>query len=130
MADGELLVGRKPDVWPPAVDGPLTRDRDVVSLAAGDPGTRTTLDAMLDAVPAPDVVSMDIDGAEYQALLGADKLLAEAKPILFISVHPTHLWDQHRDTPDDVWVHLELHGYQAERIGRDHEIHVIAKPNP
>lgn len=117
-------------VWPLQADGPPTGDRAPVSLANNDLGQRTTLDLMFAMFPKPDVVSVDIDGAEYQMLLGADKLLAEVKPILFISVHPDHLWDQHKDTPDDVWMHLELHGYQAERVGRDHEIHVIAKPKP
>lgn len=91
---------------------------------------RTTLDLLLESAPVPNVVSIDIEGDEYQALLGADVLLAEVKPILFISVHPDFLWDKHKDTPDDVWMHLELHGYTVERLGRDHEIHIIAKPRP
>ena len=99
-------------------------------LSNDDGVPHTTLDQMLDFLPWPDVVSVDIDGAEYQMLLGADRLLHEAKPILFISVHPDHLWDQHKDTPDDVWQHLELHGYDPERLGRDHEVHIVGKPRP
>lgn len=116
--------------WPPCADGPTTKDRYPYSLANNDPGQHATLDDLLKVFPKPDVVSVDIDGAEYQMLLGCNRLLAEAKPILFISVHPDHLWDQHKDTPDDVWMHLELHDYQAERVGRDHELHIIGKAKP
>lgn len=116
--------------WPECAAGPTTKDRSPFSIANGDDAPMITFDTMLDYYPPPDVVTMDIDGAEYQALLGANRLLAEVKPILFVSVHPMHMWDQHKDTPDDVWMHLELHGYDAERVGRDHEIHIIGKARP
>ena len=37
--------------------------------------------------PAPDVIKMDIEGAELLALRGGRKLLAEKKPLLLIEVH-------------------------------------------
>jgi FkbM family methyltransferase len=35
----------------------------------------------------PDCIKMDIEGGEYDALLGAKNTLAECKPILFLSTH-------------------------------------------
>lgn len=121
-------------VWPAAAEGSTTGDRTDVTLANDDDVPRTTLDAMLDGhdlvimgVHLPNVVSIDIEGAEYQALLGATQLLAYVRPILFISVHPEHL-RTYGDTPDDVSMHLELHGYDVQHLATDHERHLIAKP--
>lgn len=52
--------------------------------------------ALDDALPnfLPTLIKMDIEGAEYDALLGARKLISTAKPGLAISVYhaPAHLW--------------------------------------
>uniref|UniRef100_A0ACD5GYD3 FkbM family methyltransferase n=1 Tax=Desertifilum tharense IPPAS B-1220 TaxID=1781255 RepID=A0ACD5GYD3_9CYAN len=42
--------------------------------------------------PVPQVIKMDIEGAEYQALKGAKQLFARAHPTLFLAIHvPTKL---------------------------------------
>lgn len=128
-----VLVEPDPNCWPTieavfAANG--VTERIVGRFQENIDASVWLLDAMLVPFPKPNVVSIDIEGDEYQALLGAGALLTEVKPILFISVHPDFLWDKHKDTPDDVWMHLELHGYEVERLGRDHEIHIVAKPKP
>lgn len=45
-----------------------------------------TLDVILDSQPAPDFVKMDIEGAEWMALCGAERLLNEVRPIFYIEV--------------------------------------------
>jgi FkbM family methyltransferase len=37
--------------------------------------------------PSPDVIKMDIEGAEYDALCGARKILVHKKPTLFLATH-------------------------------------------
>lgn len=121
-------------VWPDCADGPLSGDRDDVTLADKDEVPRVTLDDLLAhhdmafmSADRPDVVSIDIEGAEYQALLGAIRLLEEVRPILFVSVHPEHL-RAYGGTPDDVSMHLELQGYDVQHLAYDHECHILAKP--
>lgn len=75
-----------------------------------------------------DMVTMDIEGAELRAMLGATRLLTEDRPILFISVHPQFMMDRYHDTPDDLYCHLGKLGYSITILGQDHEIHVLAKP--
>jgi FkbM family methyltransferase len=41
--------------------------------------------------PPPDVVKMDIEGAEHLALQGAARLLSEHRPLFLIEVHHIHL---------------------------------------
>lgn len=38
-------------------------------------------------LPAPDLIKMDIEGAEHDALLGARTLLAQDRPVLFLATH-------------------------------------------
>lgn len=43
-----------------------------------------TLDSMLDVFPKPSFIKIDIEGAELLSLLGAAKILQEARPLLYI----------------------------------------------
>lgn len=52
----------------------------------GAPVPTWTLDGLLEHFPAPDVLKMDIEGAELMALRGARKLLSEVRPILILEV--------------------------------------------
>ncbi len=45
-----------------------------------------SLDTLLDSLPAPDFVKIDIEGAEYLALLGAKHLISEVRPKWYIEV--------------------------------------------
>ena len=45
-----------------------------------------TLDDLLDQGPAPDIIKMDIEGAEIMALQGGKRLLAEARPVFYVEV--------------------------------------------
>ena len=41
--------------------------------------------------PSPDIIKMDIEGAEYEALIGAKELLKSKKPIIFLATHSDEL---------------------------------------
>ena len=47
------------------------------------------LDALWErgALPEPDVIKMDVEGAECEALRGASRLLARCRPVILLSVH-------------------------------------------
>jgi FkbM family methyltransferase len=75
----------------------------------------------------PSVVNMDIEGAEYQALLGAKETIEHHRPIWFISVHPEFMWDRYHNTKDDLIHLMELSGYETTYLGKDHEEHFMFK---
>jgi FkbM family methyltransferase len=45
-----------------------------------------TLDTLLNSIPAPHFVKIDIEGAELMALQGADKLINHIRPLFYIEV--------------------------------------------
>jgi FkbM family methyltransferase len=53
---------------------------------------QTTLDAFCAANRLkPEVVKIDVEGAEFAVLEGAREILSSAHPIVVVSIHPTHL---------------------------------------
>ena len=58
----------------------------------------------------PNVVKIDVEGAELLVLRGARKLLSEAHPTLILAVHPYWLPNQH--SPAQIADLLKAHGYK------------------
>jgi FkbM family methyltransferase len=71
----------------------ITDGPDSSQIRVDDKGTQMVrafrLDTLVfrDGLPAPTVIKMDIEGAEGAALLGATRLLAAKRPLLFLSTH-------------------------------------------
>lgn len=69
----------------------------VGSILGGDESRRVdvasnTLDAYVEEFGVPDLVKMDIEGAEWFALQGASKLLARSDaPLFFLELHPSSI---------------------------------------
>lgn len=49
-----------------------------------------TLDWLLDRFPAPNVLKIDVEGAEFQALSYAERLLSQARPVVLCEVRQRH----------------------------------------
>lgn len=64
----------------------------------------------------PDVLKIDIEGAELLALQGAAKLLSQRAPTLIIAIHPPWLPD--RQSVEQLFELLSKYGYSVERSRR------------
>jgi len=123
-------------LWPCGVYSSTTQvtfdtDKGMASRITNTGCTVIQCVALDDALPtfAPTLIKMDIEGAEYEALLGARRLIATHQPGLAISVyhHPEHLWkiplwiDQ--SFPGTYQLYLRAHAYN------DFELVLYAIPN-
>jgi FkbM family methyltransferase len=87
----------------------------------------STIDHQLQTLAAPDVVKIDIEGAEVAALRGASRLLREVRPTIICELHGTN------QAVCDV---LESHGYALSTIETPDvpprqakwDVHVLAIP--
>ena len=87
----------------------------------------TTLDReVMEIGLPPSVIKIDVEGAEWDVLRGAEAILRDHRPRLALSLHPAALAKQGASAVDVLgW--LEALGYDNEIVARDHEIHVISK---
>jgi FkbM family methyltransferase len=88
------------------------------------------MDAIAQEAPRPNVIKIDIEGFEVEALKGGEQLLADARPILIIEIHPLQigLCGSHED---EVFHLLRRHDYEHEVYNRDKQwalYSIIAKP--
>ncbi len=63
----------------------------------------------------PDLIKIDVEGAELKVLQGADQLLQNANPIIFVEVHPDKLTD-FQATAQDVITLLLQYNYKVSEI--------------
>ncbi len=110
--------------WPAAVTG--NAEFEDVRRPKGIPSI--TLDSYcLLAGAAPDVIKIDVEGAEGLVLRGAMWTLREHRPVVFLSLHPW-LVPSFGDTTEGIKALLTGLGYRWEMLSVDHEEHWLAVP--
>ncbi|MFC1630629.1 FkbM family methyltransferase [Pseudomonadota bacterium] len=80
-------------------------------------------------VPAPDIIKMDVEGAELAVLQGAKNILSKHRPIIFAEIHSSGLLESCGEI-------LKRHGYAIESLDEDEDAatsrdvyQVVAKPS-
>ncbi len=76
-------------------------------------------------IPPPNVLKIDVEGAELEVLRGAATTLRAQRPIVFLEAHS-------RSIEDSCVRELEGHGYTSRRIGPEpgadeHARHLVAR---
>lgn len=121
--DIEHLGARTTQLWPTSANGPLIGDHGFCNLSERPDIPRVRIDTVAGVIGPPDALTIDVEGAEYRVLLGAERVLAEARPLVWVSVHPQFMQDMHQDTPDDLFAYMTKLDYTAELLAIDHEEH-------
>jgi FkbM family methyltransferase len=111
--------------WPPCADGPVIGDHGFKELR--DPGDRPiiTIDEITRSGFVPDTISMDIEGAEWEALQGAEQTLTDHRPRIYLSLHPEFLIDQYGKYSYEVRRWIIDHGYRETLLDYQHEAHFV-----
>jgi FkbM family methyltransferase len=115
--------------WPDCAYGRVIGDHGFKELL--DPGGRPiiTIDTLLSTWHwVPDAISMDIEGAEWEALQGAEQTLTEHRPRLYLSLHPEFLIDQYGKYSYEVRRWIIDHGYRETLLDYQHEAHFVYEP--
>lgn len=109
--------------WPGAVVGTVDPAAGFAHLAEQRDIKRTSVDYLLRFAPAPDVITMDVEGAELEVLKGAERVLSHHRPVVFVSVHEAFMAHHFEQTPAELFDFMDSHRYNAEHLATDHEAH-------
>lgn len=89
----------------------------------------TTVDNMVElGASAPDVIKIDVEGAEYQVLKGTEEILEKHRPIIVLEAHIGERLQELGGSMEKIESLLEENDYNIEKKQRSGEIHVYAKP--
>ena len=71
----------------------------------------------------PDIIKIDVEGAEGEVIRGCENVLKNNKPIIFLSLHP-NLIKKYNDSVNNIFSFLEQLGYKNKLLADEsHEQH-------
>jgi hypothetical protein len=108
------------DVWPGCATGPVIDDHGFCNLWERPDLPRTTIDI---APGQPAVITLDVEGAEYEVLRGAEQTLRDHRPVVFASVHPAFMLDMYGYRDERLHAYMGGLGYEGTHLATDHEQH-------
>lgn len=120
---------RVDSIWPPCADGEVIGDHGFCQLGERPDLPTTTVDRMVDlGVPAPTVLTMDVEGSELLVLRGAAATLEHRRPHVFVSIHEEFMAHHYgiRDGVQNIRAFMRDAGYawgDHVFLGTDHEAH-------
>lgn len=116
------------DDWPGCayMDIVQTNDfRNVLERNHDTPQTKIDGKAFLEDPIHADIINIDVEGAEWEVLKGAEWTLKEYMPLVFVSVHPEFMVNDYGYTKEDLLFWMDSLGYEAELLAIDHEHHYV-----
>jgi FkbM family methyltransferase len=127
------------DGWPLCAHGPVIGDHAFLHLAQhAHMVPSVTLDTLIrdgnwngQALKA-DAITMDVEGSELRVLRGAERILREDRPLVWVSVHTDDQWmteNYAQDRRGDIDAFMGGLGYVPELLAVDHEEHVAYFPD-
>lgn len=72
----------------------------------------------------PDIISIDVEGSEWEVLRGAEQTLRTKKPIIFLSLHPEFLFRIYGEYAFDLRTWIKNIGYRETLLDYQHEVHI------
>jgi FkbM family methyltransferase len=123
----EEKIFSKPDQdgWPACAFGPVIGDHGFRNVSERFHDTpQTTIDDYVSRTGIrPDLLTLDVEGAELEVLRGAANTLRNRQIPVFVSVHPEFMVDMYGHSDDQLHSFMEGLGYYGTHLATDHEQH-------
>jgi len=116
------------DGWPACAHGPVIGDHGFLQLAERPDVSSTTVDALADRFGRFDAITMDVEGSELHVIRGADRTLADHRPVVWVAIHPTFMADQYGQDPSALHDLMGRAGYVGRLLDWKHEQHFRFDP--
>lgn len=112
--------------WPDCADGAVIGDHGFLNLCERRDVAAITVDDLASATRRPPTaITIDVEGAELEVLRGAEHVLHDERPDVWVSVHPEFMADMYgiADGERAVVGLMERYGYESTFLCADHERH-------
>jgi len=74
----------------------------------------------------PNLITIDVEGSEYNVMKGAMEVLNTSMPLVYISVHYDFMYTKFKKHFNDLYHDtFEKAGYKMKFLGQDHEAHFV-----
>lgn len=112
------------DGWPACAYGELIGNHGFRTIfeRSGDTPRIKIDDYVQDHTP-PTLITMDVEGAEFEVLKGAEQTIIDYMPNIYISVHPEFMFAGFDTYEADMHLWLRQRGYIGTHLAYDHEHH-------
>lgn len=114
--------------FPPSADGPVIGNHGFKELI--DPGEipQIQIDEVAVTQPIPTMITMDVEGSEFEVLKGAEQTIINHKPIIYLSLHPEFLFRMFNVYGMVVRQWIIARGYEEKLLDYQHEAHFVYFP--
>lgn len=132
-SEQEIELIEKP-IWSEETEIELNIGKGGKSNIAKDSGRLKTETVTLDSFvekeenTPPDMIKIDIEGAEYQALKGAKRTIEKYRPIIILEAHIGERLQELGGSLEQIDSLLKERNYNIKKNQRNGEIHIYAKP--
>jgi len=117
--------------WPPEADNVIEAAHGFKELyLEGESYGQITIDSCVydHGIKPPTVISLDVEGSEWRVLGGAEKVLREYKPKIWLSGHPEFMIQQWNEYLYDLRQFIKGIGYTEHLLDYQHEVHLYYEP--
>jgi FkbM family methyltransferase len=114
--------------WPPEVNAEIEAAHGFKELyLEGDTYGQITIDSCVydHNIKAPTAISLDVEGSEWRVLGGAEKVLKEHKPKIWLSGHPEFMLQQWDESLYSLRQWIKGLGYKELILDYQHEVHLF-----
>jgi FkbM family methyltransferase len=114
--------------WPPEVDSEIVAAHGFKELyLEGDSYGQITIDSCVydHGIKPPTAISLDVEGSEWRVLGGAEKVLKEYKPKIWLSGHPEFMLQQWDESLYNLRQWIKNLGYKETLLDYQHEVHLF-----
>lgn len=131
FASNEVTQGELAKDWPSCVNDEIIGNHGFKELYLEAKNyDQTTIDYVSDHFVAPTVISMDVEGSEYEVLKGAEQTILTYKPKIYLSLHPEFLYHQWNVYGREVRDWIIDRGYTETLLDYQHEVHLYYESLP
>lgn len=86
-------------------------------------------DLVASGTPPPDMITMDVEGSEFEVLKGAEQTIKKHKPDIYLSLHPEFLIMYWNKYSREVRNWIMDRGYSEKLLAYEHEVHLYYEAN-